>query len=591
MSSAKKVSLKAFWDAVEGRLAAYSADELRAILRRLAQETPPTNRQPFLDKLKPTAGTAALAKKTLEQDDLLADIDDVTNELKAQAKQADVLEERYDWDDYDDDEDSLGPYEEFIEPLAALFDRAQAAFDYDNLPLTRAAYQKLFGEALHLEDDYGRGVSADDLSNVDIGEACARYLRAVYETEKAARRPKVLFEQARQAQSWLAKPRPMLDDIIQISPKPLPDQDRFLQDWIAYLRQQSGADADAWLREAIRLSQGTPGLEELARAEGKKRPRAYLDWLAALAEEDKHREALAAAQEALRTLPGKLPIRAAIADHLCAAAAKLNDTEALRAGRWEAFVACPTLARLLDLWDTAPAGKERKRLMQQAAQHAKDYLAHPPRHKEVTEVWFGGDHLEEPAWIDKSVLAHACLFAGDWEAAQQLAAREKVLGWSSRDNPQGLVVPCFLVLLSGRAPGALPPSLAELWQQRLQNSIAFGYWSEVDKGEASPLKRLERVYAEQLPRASLSESEQKELWSWSLEVAKQRVEAIVGNQHRGSYDKAAVLITACAEALRLRGREKEAEAVLDEVRNRFPRHRAFLADLDTATRQTKRSRR
>jgi hypothetical protein len=223
-----------------------------------------------------------------------------------------------------------------------LFDRIAATFDYGNLTLARAAYEKLFG-VFDLEDDYGRGIEAGDLERVEVREACARYLRAVYEAVPLPQRPQALFEQIQLAQGGL--------------PSPLPDQDQFLSDWIAFLRKQTGRDVDTWLREAIRLSQGTPGLEGLARAEGKQRPRAYLDWFAALEREGKHREILAAAQEALQSLPGQLPIRAIVADYLCSAARQLNETGALGAGRWDAFVAKPTLVRLLDLWDASPPGK------------------------------------------------------------------------------------------------------------------------------------------------------------------------------------------------------------------------------------------
>lgn len=587
MPQMEKMSLKSFWEAVEQRLAAYSADELRAILRAMAQETPPAERLAFLARLKPMAETAAVVQQALRQEDLLADIADLSHELKAEMKRAEYWEERYGWDEYYDEEDSLGPYEDFVEPLTALFDRTDAVFDYGNYALAHAAYQKLFA-VLDLEDDYGRGVSAGDLQSVDIGEACARYLRAVYEIEPPAHRPQALFEQMRQVQLRLARPRPTLEDIIQISPKPLPDQGQFLSDWIAFLREQSGGDADGWLREAVRLLQGTRGLEELARAEGKKRPRAYLDWFVALEQEGKHREVLPAAQEALQTLPGKLPIRAAIADHLCTAATKLNETDTLRAGRWEAFVAQPTLVRLLDLWDTAPAGEERTRLMQQAARHVQDYLAHLSSRQEIG-TWWGEDDLERPAWISKSVLAHAYLFAEDWDTAHQLAAREQVLGWSSNNNPQGLVVPFFLVLLSDERSGTLPPNLTQLWQWGLQNSIGFGYWGGVSKEEDSTLKRLERTYADRLSTASLSHGKQEQVLSWCLDVAQQRVNAIVSNQRRGSYGKAAVLTAACAEVLQLQGKGKEAGVLLDNVRNRFPRHRAFQAELKAAVQRMERS--
>ncbi len=589
MSRTEKLSLKAFWEALEKRLAACSADELRAILRALAQETTPTERQVFLDKLKPVKAGAA-AQEALRQDDLLTDIDDLVAEIKEGTEGADYWEEEHWGDYYGDEEDSQGPYEEFIEPLSALFDRAEAVFDYGNFALARAAYQKLFEEALQVEDDYGRGVQGGDLIDVDLDEARARYLRAVYETKRPAGRPQALLEQMRRAQTWGVRSRPMLNDLIQISPAPLPDQDRFLKDWIAFLRKQSGPDADAWLREAIRLAQGTQGLAELAQAEGKKRPRAYLDWFAALESEDKHREILSGAQAALKTLPARLPIRAAVADYLCAAAARLNETEALRAGRWEAFSAAPTLLRLLDLWEAAPADKERIRLMQQAADHIKDYLAHPPRQRE-SEMWWAEDRFEAPAWIDKSVLAHAYLLSQDLDAAHQLAAREKVLGWSSSDNTQGLVAPFCLVLLAGKAPNALPANLKQLWQQRLQTSLGYGSWDDEDKAEASPRKRLERIYAEHVPHLSLSKERQEALLAWCLEVIRQRVEAIVGNQHRGSYDKAALLIGAGAETLRARGEARQADALVEEMRQRFPRHRSFLAELDAVTQSARRSRR
>jgi hypothetical protein len=578
-----KLPLKTFWEALERRLAAYSADELRAILRGMAQETSPMERRTFLAKLEPQKRDAAFEKQ-LQQADLLADIDDWIAQVQANMEHADYWEEErgYSWGEYYSDEDSLGPYEEYVEPLAALFDRTAAIYRRGNLTLARAAYQKLFGEALSVEDEYGRGVHADDLTNVDLDEARARYLRAVYETEPPARRLRVLLEQLRQVQVWFPGMHPRLNDLIEISPKPLPDRDRFMNDWIALLRKQNGADADAWLREAIRLAQGTPGLEELAHTEGKKRPRAFLDWVTALEEEGKHREALAAAQEALKTLPAKLPLRAAIADQLCAAASKLGKAEIVRLGRWEAFAAKPTLARLLDLWDSAPSREARTRLMRQAAEHLKQYLGRSARRSDFIESMGEKDDAETPAWVDTSDLAHAYLLSGQWHSAHQLAAREQVLGWSTSENPQGLVVSFFLVLLSRKPLGALPANLSRVWHDALDANIGFGYWAETGQEEKILLKRVERAYAEVVDHASLSPNEQDEFLSWCLQVARRRVDKIVKDQHRKSYAKAAALIAACAEVLRLRKHSAEADALLDQVRNRFPHHRAFQSELNAA---------
>jgi len=204
------------------------------------------------------------------------------------------------------------------------------------------------------------------------------------------------------------------------------------------LREQQGASADRWLREAIRLLEGTKGLAAFARKEGKAHPRAYLDWLTALQSEGKTAQVVAAAREALRALPADRPIRAAIADHLCEAARTLGDPETLQEGRWEAFTVKPSLGRLLDLWEATPESKRRTR-MRQAERHLDQSLQRQTRRSVEEFDATVDDDLETPAWVDRTLLAHARMLCGDWEAARAMAADADVLGWSSSDNPQGVV--------------------------------------------------------------------------------------------------------------------------------------------------------
>jgi hypothetical protein len=583
MTDPEKISLKTFWDAVEQRLAACSGEELRNILRAMAQETPPSERRAFLNRLNSKEKTVEATEQAIGQEDLLADIDDVVQELESEMEDP---HREYEWGAYDD-EDSLGPYESFVEPLTALFDRTEAVFDSGNAALARQAYEKLFA-ALALEDDYGRGVRPYDLPDVDMQEARARYLREVYETEPPKRRPEALFECFGRFQFWDFPSSPQLEDLLEISTRPLPDRDRFLEDWIAYLKQCDDRKADRWLREAVRLARGTQGLEELARTEGRKHPRAYLDWFAALEQESRYCEVLEAAQEALQELPANLPIRAAIADHLCKAAAELSEPSIFQAGRWEAFLVKPTAARLVALWEAIPEVMERLDRMRGAVRHVEDYLEHPPTRSTLWD--FGSDDLEHPAWVDKSALAHAYLLSGEWEAAHRLAAAEKPLGWSSSNNPQGLAVAFFLMALSGKVPGALPANLGRLWREALGCSAGFGSlgFDELSETmgaqgrETTLVEHLNAAYRELLLNAPLSEEQQKNYLTWCLEVITKRVNGIVGGQHRRSYGKAAALAGAGIEVLRLRGDEQAAQALLDEVRGRFPRHRAFQGELNAA---------
>ena len=578
----QKIPLKEFWDALEQALAKYSAEELRGVLRAMAETVHPAERQSFLAQLKPQSKkNATTMERAIRQDKLLADIDDLANEIENESGAEDWDEDHHGWDDDYDDEDSVGPYERFIEPLSALFERAQATFDLGDLKLARAAYEKLFA-VTKMEDDYGRGLRLDDLPNVDGGEARARYLRAVYETTAFARRPQVLCEQMQQSRHWVMRAAPMLNDVIQIARASLPDAEKFFEAWIAYLRTQPGPDADAWLREAVRLAHGTAGLAELARQEGKKRPRAYVDWFAALEREGNARAVFDAAQDALKILPVKAVIRAEIADHLFAVAKNLGESEMARVARWEAFLVAPTLTRLLDVLEITPS-TERTLRMQQSAARLQDYLAHPPRPRNIAEPDAELESADAPAFVSKVVLAHAHLLAEEWEAAQQLAAREQVLGWSSTESAQGLVVAFYLAAASGKSFAKLPNQLNQQWRAALEYSGVTGYWDAANaRMENKLINRLHDAYVERMTTAVVSPAQQTTFLAWCLDVATKRVNAIVGEQHRKSYGKAATLVAACAEALKARGEGAAATAFVNDVRNRFPRHRAFLSDLNAA---------
>ena len=259
---------------------------------------------------------------------------------------------------------------------------------------------------------------------------------------------------------------------------------------------------------------------------------------------------------------------------------RVRDQDTLRAGRWEAFAAKPDIGRLLDLRDAARTGAERTRSMRRAARHLQDYHGRRPG-VHLAEEW--EDEIESPALPGRSTLAHAHLLAEDWEAARTLASRDRPLGWSSGESAQGLVATVFLALLTGKPLAALPRSLREPWGWALGNSIDVGRRDGEDHKHL--VDRLDDAYAETLSEASLAGDEQARVLTWCQRVTRARVAAIVGNQHRGSYAKAAVLLAACAGVLRLRGKPAEADALVDRVRRRFHRHHAFQRELNAVLRR------
>ena len=87
--------------------------------------------------------------------------------------------------------------------------------------------------------------------------------------------------------------------------------------------------------------------------------------------------------------------------------------------------------------------------------------------------------------------SHSRMLCGDWEAARAMAADADVLGWSSSNNPQGVVVPACLVLLSGQAT-APPANLARLWDWALESSTFLSAYDERPEDQKRRCRSIRR---------------------------------------------------------------------------------------------------
>ena len=77
--------------------------------------------------------------------------------------------------------------------------------------------------------------------------------------------------------------------------------------------------------------------------------------------------------------------------------------------------------------------------------------------------------------------------------------------------------------------------------------------------------------------------EQEEFYlKWCSDEIGCRIDAIVSNQHRGSYHKAAGLLAAMAETLANREEKQEGMDLIERYRNKYPRHTAFKSEITQA---------
>lgn len=557
----KNISLKYFTEKYTQILQNSSADELRSILTEMANNVESKFRQDFLAKLSP------VKQNKNEPVSIESEILDKIKSTKANI--VEKTKEEPEWDEYHDDEYSLAGFEEFINPLSDFFDKVEALFDYGHYEIARSAYEELFS-IFDIDDDYGRGIRIYDLENTDLDEARARYFRSIYLTESPDKRVSVLLDLMEKLGNSDFQSRPKLNDIINISTNALPEFSQFLQGWIKATKGNSKPQYDSWHREATMLLHGAAGMETLAKSEGNKRHRVYVDWIQSLINEKNYKAALDIVNTAFKKLPKNLPIRAAIADLMIFCGEQLKDEKIKFDGLWFSFEAKPSLSKLIDLYNQCNSNNRLQR-MRKAAELIDAHMNKSNKYN--YERSWERDDIEVPAMLNTSLLLHAYFFSDENDKAFELAKKGKPLGWSTNDNPQPLFMAYFLMRLTKQSPENSPAILKKFWDYALdisQDSI----WDYGDN-QSQSLKKLENIYQNLL---SVPCSVDEKTMNWCLTATEKRVSEIVSNQHRKAYDRAALLTMACTEALALIN-QTESTKFFNKIKNKFPRHPAFQAEL------------
>lgn len=563
MSNKDSMDFKLFFEKINSLLENSTTNELKNIIKSLAEDLAPVERKDFVEKV-----TCYKTKqiKNPNAPELILEIADLKKEIEEMAQNSgNDYDDEYDYDRYHD-EDCLGPFQDFIQLLAQLYDKTATVFDYGNIKIACQAYEELFS-IFQIEDDRGRGIRYYDLENVDVNGARARYLRSIYltaEPKNPKNRARILMEKM-DLNSSIGDTKSSLKEIIAVSTEPLPDFQEFINDWVSLASSKEGVQFDAWLREGVKLSAGIAGLEKLARMEGLKRPRAYYDWITALVAENKCMKVITVAEYALSQLPQKLPIRAAIADYLTQAAISINDEKIAAQGRRLSFSAKPTIDKLLGLYKTTEE-ISRKHLLQDAAQIVKEHL----EQKYDDHHSWEQDEIEYQSYVNQSLLLHVYLLANDIKNAFALAQTGETLGWSSSSNPQPFFV-AYTFVSCNKSSDTLPPFLQRFWDSALRSSLYEGWGSKIQE---TVVEKLVNIYGQLQNNKDIHEH-----LSWCINVAEQRINDIVKNGHRKAYEKAAALTVVCTEVFGLIGETKKAVNLYTKIQKAFPRHSSFQKEL------------
>jgi hypothetical protein len=553
---AKNPSFKEFMDQVEMRLGAYSLERLQEMIMGWAKNTHPSKRIEFLANLATPPATGEIP---VSDEELLGEI----SALAKRIKNGDFCD-GWGWDDAIHEERDFGD-ESWADELDDLFNGAHDAMAAGNYKLAKDAYTRLF-DTLEMGDEPGHlpgAVDAEDMLDTDLGEARAEYLRSIYLSSLSRERPAALLRVMQRFGYHLGEEL-NLQSVVNAGRNPLPDFTQFLQEWIDLLKKTNERSASYLLREAITLSGGTPAIEKLARDEGNRYPKAYVDWIKALEKDGDFRSMLAAAKVGLANVPKDYTVRAEIAEGMIRSGVHLDDWESQLTGWREAFYSNPSLSYLLSLCSLAEQkGRQKEEI---GAAINRIALLIEKNGKYQARAFNENNELREAA-ASESLLNQAYLLAGRYQDAFYLCKSKGVLGWSDEQNPKGLVIPFFLVILSKGKKTYPTPNLDQLWEESLKNT---GGYSNHEHGV---VERFEKAMENVFYSINLSNEEENKYLDWCVEETGHRVDAIVGAKDRDSYDKAATLLVALAEMLASRGRKSTGVETISKYIQKYSRHR------------------
>jgi hypothetical protein len=583
------VGLGPFLEALEQRLDALSAEQLRAILVGHATRLSADERAGFLavfDQPPQTDDGLPGGSDGAGDVTLVADVDGFVADIAAG-----VYVDGWGYDPGYRDHRAFGD-ETWTFEFDHLLDRAGLALLAGDATTAREAYRRLFAA---IEGEYDEGGfpgagTPPELASTDMGEAKHRYLRAVWESEPTATRAAALLA-AMEDTAYLGD-TPTLAALEATRREPLADLDRVLPVLIAHLGAVPagcgfGTQARRLLAEATERHGGIDALAGLAHTPGDQQLAAYRDWIDALVRARRLDDTRQAATEALDQLDLDGPVAAAIAERQALLTADGGDDTGLLAARQTAWRADPTLDRLVTLVDVATALDQLDPVLSEEADHAGS----------------------EPLSRRRDLAAGLLLLAGRVDDAIRLVEATDDGGWDSGHHPVPVVVPFLLTSASDAARH-------EEWGDSLllelldrANNTGWRYdrlrpddglealrATLTDDGPPAAIGRfraippddllLSTLLTDSLERHPPPASARQRWLSTGRRLVDVRVDEVVGGQHRAAYAQVAHLAAACAEAIALATGPDEAGAYLDDLHARYPRHNLFRRELRTVAEQS-----
>ncbi len=567
-------TLRPYLETIEKHCKLLDRDSLVQLILDIAKQVEPGKRNNFLQTFhaelpQKEIQTASVSKTQL--DELLADIEDLRQEILTRIQS--IKDGSY-WEDPDDEDEWQDSYYGHDDPdlindvqgdcLADFFGEADSHFLHGNKEASHTIYNVLFS-LINEAEEYS---DFPDF-NVDLLEARARLTRCVYELSPEEKRVDAMLvamnadPQEDNFFRFRHRNLPLFRDVMDTDAENLPDLESFLTSWRTALGKHTFPNtriADLLLEAAL-LQDGISAVSKLARDWQAKQPLGYLYWLQQLESEENWQELRDAAAEALIALPHGSDRREA-AYFLVISGQKLSEDHTILTGYRERFNSKPGEASLLALVEEA----DRQQV----------------RAKELDEIHTFLSQ-RKPEYGEEELLIKSLLMAGEVNQAFALCKKEKAVGWSSGGATGLLFASVLYLLCKGDNSCTLTKSVLEDYAD--SNTIYFNSYK--DRSTApSTSGFLEIVHG--LDRVDTTSLDLDQYRQWSGTIGEKRVNEIVSNTHRSAYGSAAMVLGSLAETMAAAGNNNKAQALLHEYcKVLYNRHTAFKREVREAVGRSK----
>ena len=556
-----KMSLRPFIESVKNSCENMTKEDLIGFVMYYAETVPAKGRIDFLDNIASFSNDETIP----EFDETIIDkISDLKDELKTRCESIEdgSYYDENEWNYYDDEEPDYFSDEQ-KEEMEEYFNQADTFFLSGELAEANIIYRELYSI---FNDDSFYG---PDESYIDIEhrETRARYLRCIYETSNRAERAKNLLEEINIRADLsdyhydiYGNDDPLLDDIEDAKLEDLPEKSEFLIDWIELLTEYETNRSHILLLEAIYMKDGIDGVQELARKWKGGQPRGYLFWISILTDQKEWNKVIDIAREAFSVIPFN-HLRGIIAYEMINTGKKKQDDKIVLEGERELFYSVSEEKNLIILLKEA----KKQKVLDIEISNVLSYF---------------GTNREDKKDLEIKVL----MIKGDLSEAFLKVKRADDLGWSYSSKSVAVL---FAGILSALVIENIQK--AEIIKLILRRYTETGesYSFTTDTCNESDLFIFNEIL-EGLKNISITDEQESQYFTWVKSLGKKRIESIVSNKHRKSYNKAAEILCGLAECFILLNKKQIGLNLIHEYRDeKYNRYPAFKRELRSVLSKSK----